>query len=139
MPTHLPLHPDAALSLALALIASSTAPLVLLDGELTVIAASRSFCQAFGIDLAGATGCSIFELGAGEWDVRQLRSLLKAAVDGNPDSAVYEIDLRRPDQEARRLVIGAHKLNYDDVDGIRIVLSVSDVTDRTMRIPSTSS
>ena len=129
MPASLPLHPDAALGLALALIASSTAPLVLLDGDLTVVAVSRSFCQTFGIDLASAPGHSIFELGAGEWDVRQLRALLKATVDGHADIDAYEMDLKRAGRETRRLVIGARKLDYADVDGVRLVLSVSDVTD----------
>ena len=129
MTASLPLHPDAALGLALALIASSTAPLVLLDGDLTVVAVSRSFCQAFGIDLASAPGHSIFELGAGEWDVRQLRVLLESTVDGDAGIDAYEMDLERAGRETRRLVIGAHKLDYADVDGIRVVLSVSDVTD----------
>jgi len=129
MPTPLPLHPDAALGLALALIASSTAPLVLLDGDLTVVAVSRSFCQAFGIDLASARGRSMFELGAGEWDVRQLRSLLKATLDGHADVVAYEMDLQRPGLETRRLVVGAHKLDYAEVEDVRIALSVSDVTE----------
>ncbi|HEY5409121.1 MAG TPA: histidine kinase dimerization/phosphoacceptor domain -containing protein, partial [Caulobacteraceae bacterium] len=129
MAAHTPLHPDAALGLALALVASSTAPLVLLDGDLTVIAVSRSFCQAFGIDLASAPGRSIFELGAGEWDVRQLRSLLKATADGHAAIDAYEMDLKRPGRETRRLIIGAYKLEYADMDGVRLVLSVSDVTE----------
>jgi len=129
MPASLPLDPDAALGLALALIASSTAPLVLLGDDLTVVAVSRSFCQAFGIDLASAPGRSIFELGAGEWDVRQLRALLKATVDGHADIDAYEMDLRRAGRETRRLVIGAQKLDYADAEGVRVVLSVADVTD----------
>jgi two-component sensor histidine kinase len=129
MPTPLPLHPDAALGLALALIASSTAPLVLLDGELTVVAVSRSFCQAFGVDLASAPTRSIFELGAGEWDVRELRSLLTAVIDGRTDIDADEMDLKPPGGETRRLVIGAHKLDYAEVDGVRIALSVADVTE----------
>ena len=51
-----PLHPDAILDLALAVIASSMAPLVLLDGDLAVIAASSSFYRAFQIDPASGTG-----------------------------------------------------------------------------------
>jgi len=129
MAARLPRQPDAALSMALALIASSTEPLVLLDGDLNVIAASRSFCQAFEIDPETVPGRSMFDLGAGEWGVGQLRSLLKATVDGDADTAAYEMDLKRPDKETRRLVLGAHKLEYGEADGIRIVLSVSDVTD----------
>lgn len=46
----IPLHPEGSLSLVLAVIASSSAPIVLLDGNLCVIAASASFYDAFLID-----------------------------------------------------------------------------------------
>jgi hypothetical protein len=49
-------HKDVGLNLALAVIASSTAPLLLLDGDLTLIAASKSFCRAFQIDPSSG-GC----------------------------------------------------------------------------------
>jgi two-component system, response regulator PdtaR len=47
---------DVALNLALALVTSSPAPLLLLDGELTIIAASPSFYETLGVhpeDMAG--------------------------------------------------------------------------------------
>jgi hypothetical protein len=50
-------------SLALAMIASSGAPQLLLDGELNVLAASASFCSAFDVDNASVAGQPIFALG----------------------------------------------------------------------------
>src|ERR1700735_2140204 len=94
-------------SLALAMIASSDAPLLLLDGGLSVIAASRSFCHAFHIDLASAAGSAVFALGAGEWDVPQLRSLLTATASGHAGIEAYEMDLKHPGGAMRRLVIRA--------------------------------
>ena len=44
------LHPDAAENLALAMVACSEVPLLLLDGDLTVISASASFCRSFQLD-----------------------------------------------------------------------------------------
>ena len=52
MATHMPLLAEAANSLALAVVAASDAPLLLLDDNLVVIAASASFCRAFRIDPA---------------------------------------------------------------------------------------
>ena len=88
-----PLHPDGALSLALAVVGSSTAPLVLLDGALNVVAASASFFTVFEIDPAGALGESFFSLGEGEWDLPRLRSLLTATLSGAADVDAYEMDL----------------------------------------------
>ena len=124
-----PLLGGAALTLASAMLASSSVPLILLDGELTVIGASASFCQAFEIDPAAIVGGSIFALGSGEWNVRQLRALLELTVSGAGEVDAYEMDLKRPGQDARRLVLNAHKLDYDDLNNARLLLTVSDVTD----------
>ena len=53
-------HPEAATNLALAVIASSNAPLALLDGELKVMAASDTFFGAFQLDPAEAMGREVF-------------------------------------------------------------------------------
>ena len=116
-------------SLALALVASSDAPILLLDGALTVIAASASFARAFHIEPSSAAGASLFALGEGEWDVPQLRSLLRATLSGAADVQAYEMDLRRPGSEARRLVLSAHQLDHGDAASVRLLLAVSDVTD----------
>jgi len=120
--------PVVADTLALALVASSDAPIVLLDGELQVVAASASFTQAFQIEPDAVSGRSLFSLGAGEWDVPQLRSLLRATLCGG-EVASYEMDLTRAGRGARRLVITAHQLVYGDTSQTRLLLSVTDVTD----------
>ena len=122
-------HPDVALKLALAMVASSNAPLLLLDGELVVIAASSSFCKAFTVDLDHTSGRSVFDLGHGEWRSPRLRSLLTATMSGQARIEAYEMDLARPDGEPRRLVLNAQKLDYGAGEAVRILLTVSDVTD----------
>jgi two-component sensor histidine kinase len=129
MATRITLREEAADSLTLAVILSSNAPLLLLDGDLVVLAASASFCSAFGIDPATAPDQALFTLGDGEWDVRQLRSLLTNTVAGNAEIEAYEMDLKRTGKTTRRLVLNARKLDYADADNVRLLLSVSDITD----------
>ena len=119
--------PEAAFGLAMALVSSSEAPLLLLDDELVVIAASHSFSRIFEVqpDLVGS---SLADLGEGEWNVPQLYSLLRATIAGVAVDT-YEMDLVRKDHKPRRLVLNAHKLDYFDADNIRIVLTVADVTE----------
>ena len=121
--------PSVAESLTLALIASSDAPLLLLDGDLGVVAASNSFGRTFGIDPAEAAGHPVFALGNGEWDLPTLRSLLQATASGHAAIEAYEIDLHGNGPNARRLVIKAQKLQYGDPDVTRLLMTVSDVTD----------
>jgi two-component sensor histidine kinase len=129
MAPHLTTHSDVGLNLALAVIASSTAPLLLLDGNLTLIAASKSFCQAFQIDPSSVPGRPLRELGSGEWNITQLVSLLNAAASGYAKIEGYELDLSRKGQDDRHLVLNAQKLEYGNEDNARLLLSVSDVTD----------
>jgi two-component system, sensor histidine kinase PdtaS len=122
-------HDDVALDLALAVIAASTAPLLLLNGDLTLIAASKSFCRAFQVDAAKVPNCPLREFGSGEWDVPQLMALLKATASGFAEIDDYEIDLKRKGREDRRLVVNAHKLEYGNAENFRLLVAVSDVTD----------
>ncbi|WP_339914266.1 sensor histidine kinase [uncultured Brevundimonas sp.] len=125
-----PLHPDGPLSLALAVVDSSTAPLILLDGELNVIAASASFFTAFKIDPAGATGEPFLHLGDGEWNLPRLRSLLTATLSGAADVNAYEMDLKSERLEGVRcLMLNAHLLAYGDGADVRLLLGMSDITD----------
>jgi two-component sensor histidine kinase len=129
MAARISIHHEAARSLALALVQSSNAPIVLLDGELKVIEASASFFRAFQIDAAPVRGKALSRLGEGEWNVPQLNALLEATLAGHAEIEAYEMDLERAARTPRRLVLNAQKLEYGDADGVRLLLTVADVTD----------
>jgi two-component sensor histidine kinase len=129
MAPHTPSNPDIALDLALAVIASSDAPLLLLNSALTVVAASRSFCRVFQIDPAAVQGRALSELGGGEWNIPQLTALLRATASGYAEVQDYETDLKREGRDDRCLIINAHKLDYTGGTDARLILAVSDVTD----------
>ena len=130
MPTPKPTAtPPLALGLALAVISTSDAPLLLLDADLAVIVASRSFCRAFQCDPAIVAGQPMAAIGAGEWNVPQLDSLLRATAAGFAEVEAYEMTLQQGADNPRRLVINAHKLEDAEGGEIRLLLSVADVTD----------
>jgi two-component sensor histidine kinase len=117
------------LNLALALVTSSAVPLLLLDSDLKIIAASRSFCSTFQIDITKIKDLPLADVGAGEWKVAQLASLLRATASGYAAIEGYEMDLVRDGRTVRKLVLDAKKLQYGEGGDVRIALSVSDVTD----------
>ncbi len=122
-------HLDVTLSLALAVIASSTAPVLLLDEDLTLLAASKSFCNAFQVDPAKVIGIHLRMLGSGEWNIPQLTALLEATATGYAAVDSYEIDLKHQGRDPRRLVVNAQKLEYGNGENVRLLVSVSDVTE----------
>ncbi len=118
--------------LALALVASSDAPIVLpWTAKLERGRRQRLlFARAFQIDPAAASARSLFSLGDGEWDVPQLRALLQATLSGAAELDAYEMDLKRTGRATRRLVIAAHRLTYGEAaTETRLLLAVTDVTD----------
>jgi two-component sensor histidine kinase len=118
-----------ALNLGLALVATSNVPLLLLDGRLAIVAASKSFCRALEIDPAKVEGRLLSELGAGEWNKPQLNSLLHATASGYAEIEGYEVYLKREGRPDRCLVLNAQKLSYSGEDGVRLILSVVDITE----------
>jgi hypothetical protein len=61
--------------------------------------------EPFQIDPADVPGRQLSELGAGEWGLPQLTSLLKATASESAEIAAYEIDLIRQGEEPRYLVV----------------------------------
>ena len=120
-------HPDLTQNLGLALLACSNAPALLLNGEMGVIGASESFYLAFPLKPQNVAGHSLFELGAGEWDVPQLRSLMNATLGGYARIEAYEMDFGSG--TPRRLVLNARKLDYGSADQTLLLLTITDVTE----------
>src|SRR6202167_2949382 len=120
--------PHAEAASTLAVVASSNEPLLFLAADLTVIVASASFCRAFQIDPASVRGRRLSDLGAGEWALPQLGSLLKATASGIAQIEAYEIDLAQKGHAPRSLMVNARKLEDGDTDRVRLLLAISDVT-----------
>ncbi len=109
------------------MLSSSAVPLLLLDGDMHVLGASASFCDAYGIDPALSVGVDMLALGGGEWNVPQLAALLSVAVVDRSDLPPYEMDMGVGPSK-RRLVLAVRNLDYGPDEPARLLLSVSDVT-----------
>ncbi len=123
-----PLDPERSVSLGMALVVSSAIPLLLLNDQLVVKAASESFYRAFDLRADAVVGTSLFALGKGEWNKPQLRTLLEATASGRAAIDAYEFELKRAGKQDRILILNAHALDHDDNDALRLVLAVSDIT-----------
>ncbi len=116
-------------TLGLAVVLASDAPLLLLDENLAIVAASDSFCAAFGIDPDTVTGRTIYDLDNQQWDMPRLRSLIDATLSGAADVEAYEVDIETSLGGRRRLVLKAQRLEYGDSLHTRMMITVIDVTE----------
>ncbi|MEG3179376.1 sensor histidine kinase [Sphingomonas sp. LT1P40] len=112
----------------MALVISSATPLLLLDADLVIKAASGSFCSAFDLDCDRVVGVELSALGEGEWAAPQLRSLLRATMSGKAAIEAYELDLVRLGKRPCSLILNAHKLELAESGTEYIALAVTDVT-----------
>ncbi|WP_304188430.1 sensor histidine kinase [Phenylobacterium aquaticum] len=122
-------HPDAALSLARALIDTALLPLLLFDGDLKVVRASPAFCQTFDLASTAVVGRDLAGLGAGEWNLPAVRQLLVDASVSGVEIAGCETDLVRMGRPPRRLVLNACNVIPAAGSLGRILLTVHDVTE----------
>src|SRR6187200_1694898 len=104
-------------------------PLLILDTTLRVRSANRAFYQTFHVSPGETEGHLIYELGNGQWDIPDLRTLLEDIV---PTSSVFddfELDHTFPVIGRRVMLLNARKLQAGQ-HGELLVLAMEDVTER---------
>ncbi len=106
-------------------------PLLILDATLRVRSANRAFYQTFHVTPAETEGRLIYELGNGQWDIPDLRTLLEDIV---PKSSVFddfELEHTFPAIGRRVMLLNARKLQAGH-HGELLVLAMGDVTERKL-------
>ena len=96
--------------LAEAVVDSLREPLLVLDGELSVVSASRSFYQTFQVSPSETVGRPIYELGNGQWDIPALRELLEKILPSDQSFEDYAVDSEFPVIGRRRLLLNARRV-----------------------------
>lgn len=108
--------------------ASSATPLLLINEQLVVQAASDTFCRGFDLAAEKVVGTQFLALGNGEWNKPQLRSLLEATASGRADIDAYEFALKRKGNPDRALILHAHTLDELSDDHLWLVVAILDIT-----------
>jgi two-component sensor histidine kinase len=118
-----------AYALAHAIVDTVREPLVVLDDELRVVAASRSFYLTFKVNRDDTQGRLLFELGDGAWDIPKLRLLLGKIIPERGEMEDYEVDHDFPDIGCRTMLLNARKVFYEAGSHANIILlGIEDVT-----------
>ena len=124
--------PSTTFNLARAVITASATPVLLLDGDLVVYAASASFAKSFGV--RAAIGRPLASLGAGAWDKPELRHLLRLAAAGKAPVGGFEMALEGADAAPRPLTLTVQKLPDPDPAAAWLLVTVADGVDLQQRL-----
>ncbi len=104
-------------------------PLLILDSSLRVHSANSAFYQTFHVSSEETENRLIYELGNGQWDIPDLRTLLEDIV---PTSSVFndfELEHDFPVIGRRVMLLNARKLREGSHAEL-LVLAMEDVTER---------
>ena len=111
-------------------------PLLLLDADLRVWRANRSFYQTFKVTAAETEKCLIYDLGNGQWNIPKLRRLLEEILPHNSTFEDFPVEFDFGRVGRKSMLLNARQL-VQQSDGSRwILLAIEDVTGRTLRAGS---
>jgi PAS domain S-box-containing protein len=105
--------------------------ILVLDPDLTIRFANRSFCQTFAVAPEDTVGRRLYEIGNGQWDIPKLRTSLETIISGRKTIEAFEVEYVFPLIGRRIMMLNARKV-YRPGNKIRqILLAIEDVTERT--------
>lgn len=105
-------------------------PMLVLDGQLSVTAASRSFYDVFKTTPDETMGCMVYDLGQGEWNNPALRLLLERILPEQGVMNNFEIEQDFPHLGMRTMLLNARQVYYADDTDKALLLVIEDTTDR---------
>lgn len=116
--------------LAHAIVDTVREPLIVLDQDLRVVAASRSFYLTFKVNADDTQGKLLYDLGAGQWDIPKLRLLLGKIVPEQGVMENYEVEHDFPGLGRRTMLLNARKVFDEKGSHTTILLGIEDVTEK---------
>ncbi len=104
-------------------------PLIVLNSELKVVTASRSFYQCFQVTVEETVGRPIYELGDGhQWNIPALRELLDGVLPHNQTFDDYLVEHDFPLIGHRKMLLNARGIIGQTGEAQLILLAMEDVT-----------
>ena len=120
----------AGIALAEAIVATVRDPLLVLDEDLRIVSASRSFFQIFHLVDGDVRGHLIYEIDDGQWNIPELRTILETITKDHATAEGYEVDRDFPRVGRRIMLLNARKVFYEEGTHTTTLLAFEDITDR---------
>jgi two-component sensor histidine kinase len=117
-------------TLAHAMVDTVRESLLVLDGNLSVVAASRSFYATFRTSPEETVGRMVYDLGTGAWNNPALRLLLERIVPEHGVMDNFEIEQMFPVIGQKTMLLNARKVFYEGDANTTLLLAIEDITAR---------
>jgi two-component system, chemotaxis family, CheB/CheR fusion protein len=101
-------------------------PLLVLESTLHIRSANESFYHFFHTQPEETVGRPFFELGAGQWNLPELRHLLEQVLPADKPFHDFEVEDEFPELGRRTFLLYARRLDHVQL----ILLAIEDITER---------
>ncbi|PKN37833.1 MAG: hypothetical protein CVU62_08910 [Deltaproteobacteria bacterium HGW-Deltaproteobacteria-2] len=105
-------------------------PLIILDHDLRVVTASRSFYEFFKVNPEETVGQLIYDLGNKQWDIPMLRELLETILPQKATFDNYEVEHEFTTIGRRIMLLNARQIERASGKERIILLAIEDITER---------
>jgi diguanylate cyclase (GGDEF)-like protein/PAS domain S-box-containing protein len=113
-----------------AIIATVREPLLVLDKELRIITANRSFYRTFQVNPEETEKRLIYDLGNRQWDIPRLRELLEDILPMKSSFEDFEVEHDFKSIGRKTMLLNARKI-YREMNNVEmILLAIEDITER---------
>lgn len=105
-------------------------PLLLLDSDLRILTANRSFYKIFHVNKKETVRKLIYELGNGQWGQPKLRHLLEDILPQKSFFQDFEIEHEFPNIGKRVVLLNGRKIIQKNNNEPMILLTIEDITEK---------
>lgn len=109
-------------------------PLIVLDKNLRIKSANKSFYKIYNTKVEETEGMLLFNLGNKQWDIPRLRELLEEILPKNSHFHNFEITHTFPGIGEKTMVLNARRIiqkkNHEEL----ILLAIADVTEQVLAL-----
>jgi signal transduction histidine kinase len=103
---------------------------LVLDSDLRVVTANRSFYTTFQVTPKATVGILIYELGNGQWNIPELRELLEKVQCRNTTISNFEVEHDFPAIGRKSMMLQGRQFRSPKGGAPLILLSIQDETER---------
>jgi PAS domain S-box-containing protein len=107
-------------------------PMVVLDSDLKIVSANRSFYENFKVNPAETEGKSLYEIGNRQWDNPELRRLLTEILPAKSIITDFELIHIFPTIGQKVMLLNARKVQAELGREPFILLAIEDITERKL-------
>ncbi len=112
-----------------AILANIHEPLLVLDRDLRVVSASKSFYKTFNFTAEETEGILLYDVGNKEWGIPALRRLLEDIFPKNSEFQDFEVVHTFPRQGEKIMLLNAKRIIQKVHHKQLILLSIADITE----------